>query len=65
MGTNQKPDIPHCWSTDPYLGNPGIKSVFLRECFEALNWYFHLNGSEQMPGRDGPVYDPLKNLVAD
>ena len=28
MGIDQKPAIPHYWSTDPYLGNPGIQSVF-------------------------------------
>ena len=46
MGIDQKPAIPHYWSTDPYLGNPGIQSVFPRERFEALNRYLHLNDSE-------------------
>ena len=55
MVIDQKPAIPHYWSTDPYLGNPGIQSVFLRERFEGLNRYLHLNDSEQMPGCDDPA----------
>ena len=51
MGIDQKPAIPHYWSTDPYLGNPGIQPIFPRERFEALNHYLHLNDSEQTPGR--------------
>ena len=33
-----------------------------RERFEALNRYLHLNDTEQMPGRDDPVYDPLYKI---
>ena len=62
MGIDQKPAIPDYWSTDPYLGNPGILSVFPRERFEALNCYLHLNNSEQMPGHDHPAYDPLYEI---
>ena len=62
MGIDQKPAIPHYWSTDPYLGNPGIQSVFPRERFEALNRYLHLNDSEQMPGCDDAAYDPLYKI---
>ena len=62
MGIDQKPAITHYWSTDPFLGNPGIRLVFPRERFEALNRYLHLNDSDQMPGRDYPEYDPLYKI---
>ena len=62
MGIDQKPAIAHYWSTDPYLGNQGIRSVIPRERFEALNRYLHLNDSEQMPSRDDAAYDPLYKL---
>jgi len=62
MGIDQKPAIAHHWSTDPYLGNRGIRSVIPRERFEALNRYLHLNDSEQMPSRDDAAYDSLYKL---
>jgi len=62
MGINQKPAIAHYWSTDPYLGNQGIRSVIPRERFEALNRYLHLSDSEQMPSWDDAPYNPLYKL---
>ena len=62
MGIDQKPAISHYWSTDPYLGNPGIQSVMPRERFEALYRYLHLSNSDEMPGRDDPAYDPLYKI---
>ena len=59
MGIDQKPTIAHYWSTDPFLGNPGIQAVLPRECFEALWRYLHLNDSELMPDRDDPEYNSL------
>ena len=37
IGIDKKPQISTYWSTDPYLGNQGIQSVFPQERFEALS----------------------------
>jgi len=50
------------WSTDPFLGNSGIQSVFPRERFEALSRYLHLNDSQVQPQRGQPDYDALYKL---
>ena len=62
MGIDQKPHISHYWSTDPYLGNAGIASVFPRERFEALCRYIHLRDTQRQPERGHPEYDPLYKL---
>ena len=59
MGIDKKPTIYQYWSTDPFLGNPGIQSTFSRDRFEALCRYLHLHDSQQMPEREDPSYDPL------
>ena len=58
MGIDKKPTIYQYWSTDSFLGNPGIQSTFSRDRFEAICRYIHLHDSEQMPEREEPSYDP-------
>ena len=62
MGIDRKPALAHYWSTDSFLGNPGIQSVFPRERFKALCRYLHLNDSSEIPGHEVPQYDPLYKL---
>ena len=62
MGIDQKPQTSMYWSTDAFLGNSGIQSVFPRERFEALSRYLHLNDSQVQPERGHPGYDALYKL---
>ena len=62
MGIDKKPAVYLYWSSDPFLGNPGIQAVFSRDRFEALMRYMHLNDSSLSQPRGHPHYDPLYKI---
>jgi hypothetical protein len=62
MAIHKKPAVYLYWSSDPFLGNPGIQAVFSRDRFEALTRYMHLNDSSLSQPRGHPHYDPLYRI---
>ena len=59
MGVNTLPKTADYWSTDPYLGNDGIKRVMTKNRFEELSRFLHFNNSEEEPPKTDPRFDRL------
>ena len=59
MGIRQLPQIWCYWSPDKRYGDPYISSIMPKTRFVKLNQYFHVRDTENTPGRDDPLYDPL------
>ena len=59
MELNPLPFTAHYWSTDEFLGNTGIQKVMLKNRFEEISCFFHLNDSTLQPQRGEDGYDCL------
>jgi hypothetical protein len=59
FGLNPLPNYKQYWSTDPFLGNEGIRSVMPVKRYEKLAQYFHVSDRSQEPPRGAPNYDRL------
>lgn len=62
MGINTLPKTADYWSSDPFLGNEGIKRTMTKNRFEELSRFLHFNDSEQEPLRTDPNYDRLYKI---
>ncbi|KAK3735838.1 hypothetical protein QZH41_007478 [Actinostola sp. cb2023] len=59
MGLNSLPCIADYWSSDPFLGNEGIKQVMTKNRFEELSRFLHFNDSSVEPKRGADNFDCL------
>lgn len=59
MGIVKLPQYAFFWSTDEFLGNPGIKKVMAKNRFEELSCYLRFNDSSKEPARGDRDYDRL------
>jgi len=59
MGLNSLPSIADYWSSDPFLGNEGIKQVMTKNRFECLSRFLHFNDSSLEPKRGKDNFDRL------
>ena len=50
------------FSTDPFLGNKGIRKTMTLKRFEKIAQYFHLSDHTKEPGQNDDNYDPLYKM---
>ena len=62
FGLNHVPSYRQYWSTDPFLGNEGIKRVMPLRRFEKLTEYFHLTDRSREAAKGTPNYDRLAKI---
>ena len=51
MGINSLPCNADYWSSDPYIGNDGIKKIMMKNRFEEIPRFLHFNDSLVEPWR--------------
>ncbi|WAR15739.1 PGBD4-like protein [Mya arenaria] len=59
MGIQQLPLISMYWSSNPFIGNPGIIGTMTCNRFQKLAQYFHVSDRASEPRRGDPGYDRL------
>ena len=59
MGINSLPSIADYLSSDPHLGNEGIKKVMTKNHFEEITRFLHFNDSSTEPPRGNELHDRL------
>ena len=57
MGINSLPCTADYWSSDPYIGNEGIKKIMMKNRFEEITRFLHFNDSSVEPPRGDENYD--------
>ena len=62
MGINNLPSIGLYWSTNSFLGNPGIQKVMTKNRFEQLMQVLHFNDSSKEPKRGEDGFDRLYKI---
>jgi uncharacterized protein YxeA len=62
MGIIHKPSISLYWSTDPLYSTPLFSQVMLRNRYQIILKFFHLNDNDTAAPRDHPDYDRLHKL---
>ncbi|XP_064649987.1 piggyBac transposable element-derived protein 4-like [Lineus longissimus] len=62
MGIIHKPSIALYWSTDPLYSTPLFSQVMLRNRYQIILKFFHLNDNDTALPRDNPDYDRLHKL---
>ena len=58
-GINNLPIIADYWSSDIFIGNDGIKQTMIKNRFEEISQFFHLNNSSEEPARGKENFDRL------
>ena len=58
-GINNLPIIADYWSSDIFIGNDGIKQTMIKNRFEEISQFFHLNNSSEEPARGKENLDRL------
>ena len=53
------PIIADYWSSDIFIGNDGIKQTMIKNTFEEISQFFHLNNSSEEPARGKENFDRL------
>ena len=62
FGVSPRPQYRDYWSTDVYIGNPGVKDVMMLKRFEKITQYLHVSNRDHEPGRNSPEYDKLYKI---
>ena len=58
-GINDLPIIADYWSSDIFIGNDGIKQMMIKNRFEEISQFFHLNNSSEEHARGKENFDRL------
>lgn len=59
FGLNHVPKYKHYWSSSPFLGSPGVKSVFPCKRFEKITQFIHVSDRTAECAKGTVGYDPL------
>ena len=59
LGINPVKQHQMAFSTDPFLGNEGIRKTMTLKRFEKIAQYFHISDCTKEPGQNDDNYDPL------
>ncbi|VDI11982.1 Hypothetical predicted protein [Mytilus galloprovincialis] len=62
MGVMQLSSYRLYWSSDPFLGNTGIRSVMTENRFSKLYQYIHVNNNQTAVPRDSEGFDKLHKV---
>ena len=62
MSVNPYRQLKHVFSSDPYLGNSGIRNVFTLKRFTKIGHYFCVSDKSVEPPRDSDSYDKLYKI---
>jgi hypothetical protein len=62
MEINNLPRLAMYWSSDPFIGNPGVQSVITKNRFEELSQFLHFTDSSKEPKRGEEGYDRLYKI---
>lgn len=59
FGVCPRPQYKDYWSSDIYVGNPGVKAVMNLKRYEKITQYFHVSERKDEPPVGSPDYDKL------
>ena len=62
FGLNPRPRYKMYWSSDPFLGNDGVKATMTKADYEKISEYLHVSNRESELERNHPNYDPLQKV---
>ena len=62
FGMSKLPNIRSYWSTDPFIGNNGIKKVMTSKRFETISEALHISDREREIPQGQPGYDQLAKV---
>ena len=63
FGLSPAKQTEHYFSTDPFLGNEGVRSVFTLRRYKKINQYIHVSERSAEPARGSAEFDVLYKIL--